>query len=175
MPYSIHNPFINFTFKINYIHPYIYIGASYTPEYYINMRTGTHYFPSRGVSSAAVTIEQSRQKFGLNKIDEATPPPSDALPIVHRRTESCDIGRRNSMQNCINPLANVGQQNNFQANIVAATGLSPDLQRRLALQNYKGLECRYSSFWTVNHLCIFFLFIRITRSTITKTTLSNQN
>lgn len=122
---------------------HLYTGASYTPEYYINMRTGTHYFPSRGVSSAAVTIEHSRQKFGLNKIDEATPPSGgDALPIVHRRTESCDIGRRNSMQNCINPLANGGQQACFQANIVAATGLSPDLQRRLALQNYKGLECK---------------------------------
>lgn len=113
------------------------------------MRTGTHYFPSRGVSSAAVTIEHSRHKFGLNKIDEATPPPEDSLPImmVHRRTESCDIGRRNSMQNGNTPLVNNnsnGQQNNClqAANIVAVTGLSPDLQRRLALQNYKGLECK---------------------------------
>lgn len=46
-------------------------GASYTPpEYYINMRTGTHYFP-KGVNTLA--IEATRYKFGLNKIEEMSP------------------------------------------------------------------------------------------------------
>ncbi|XP_017835857.1 uncharacterized protein LOC108595188 isoform X2 [Drosophila busckii] len=34
------------------------------PEYYINMRTGTHYFPSRATNS---------YKFGLNRIEEMSP------------------------------------------------------------------------------------------------------
>lgn len=47
----------------------IYIlGASYTPEYYINMRTGTHYFP-KNVSYGIAEVT-NRLKFGLNKIDE---------------------------------------------------------------------------------------------------------
>ncbi|EDW02531.1 uncharacterized protein LOC6559219 isoform X2 [Drosophila grimshawi] len=41
------------------------------PEYYINMRTGTHYFPSRSVNS-------ERYKFGLNRIEEMSP--MDPLP-----------------------------------------------------------------------------------------------
>ncbi|XP_037952082.1 serine-rich adhesin for platelets [Teleopsis dalmanni] len=51
-------------------------GAIYTPpEYYINMRTGTHYFP-KSVNSLA--IEAQRYKFGLNKIEEMSP--IDPLP-----------------------------------------------------------------------------------------------
>ncbi|KAH8415962.1 hypothetical protein KR222_005382 [Zaprionus bogoriensis] len=46
------------------------------PEYYINMRTGTHYFPSRSVNSLA--IEAQRYKFGLNRIEEMSP--MDPLP-----------------------------------------------------------------------------------------------
>lgn len=46
-------------------------GAGYTPpEYYVNMRTGTHYFP-KSVNSLA--IEAQRYKFGLNKIEEMSP------------------------------------------------------------------------------------------------------
>lgn len=46
-------------------------GTIYTPpEYYINMRTGTHYFP-KSVNSLA--IEAQRYKFGLNKIEEMSP------------------------------------------------------------------------------------------------------
>ena len=46
-------------------------GAGYTPpEYYINIRTGTHYFP-KSVNSLA--IEAQRYKFGLNKIEEMSP------------------------------------------------------------------------------------------------------
>lgn len=45
--------------------------AGYTPpEYYVNMRTGTHYFP-KSVNSLA--IEAQRYKFGLNKIEEMSP------------------------------------------------------------------------------------------------------
>lgn len=46
-------------------------SAIYTPpEYYVNMRTGTHYFP-KSVNSLA--IETQRYKFGLNKIEEMSP------------------------------------------------------------------------------------------------------
>ncbi|XP_030384185.1 uncharacterized protein LOC115631545 isoform X1 [Scaptodrosophila lebanonensis] len=45
------------------------------PEYYINMRTGTHYFP-KSVNSLA--IEAQRYKFGLNRIEEMSP--LDPLP-----------------------------------------------------------------------------------------------
>ncbi|XP_037049316.1 serine-rich adhesin for platelets isoform X2 [Bradysia coprophila] len=108
-------------------------GATYTPEYYINMRTGTHYFP-RGVSSV---VEQSRHKFGLNKIDEAT----GAETNSHRRTESCDSNRR-PLNGGTDVIANghvLAAKANFNS-VVVSTGLSPDLQRRLALQNYKGME-----------------------------------
>ncbi|XP_017045156.1 uncharacterized protein LOC108090810 isoform X2 [Drosophila ficusphila] len=40
------------------------------PEYYINMRSGTHYFP-KSVNSLA--IEAQRYKFGLNRIEEMSP------------------------------------------------------------------------------------------------------
>lgn len=44
-------------------------GAGYTPpEYYVNMRTGTHYFPKNSLA-----IEAQRYKFGLNKIEEMSP------------------------------------------------------------------------------------------------------
>ncbi|KAH8261680.1 hypothetical protein KR044_013255 [Drosophila immigrans] len=46
------------------------------PEYYINMRSGTHYFPSRSVNTLA--IEAQRYKFGLNRIEEMSP--MDPLP-----------------------------------------------------------------------------------------------
>ncbi|XP_016981311.1 uncharacterized protein LOC108046224 isoform X2 [Drosophila rhopaloa] len=45
------------------------------PEYYINMRSGTHYFP-KSVNSLA--IEAQRYKFGLNRIEEMSP--MDPLP-----------------------------------------------------------------------------------------------
>jgi len=45
------------------------------PEYYINMRSGTHYFP-KSVNSLA--IEAKRYKFGLNRIEEMSP--MDPLP-----------------------------------------------------------------------------------------------
>ncbi|EDW09273.1 uncharacterized protein Dmoj_GI20425, isoform B [Drosophila mojavensis] len=41
------------------------------PEYYINMRSGTHYFPSRSANTLAT-------KFGLNRIEEMSP--MDPLP-----------------------------------------------------------------------------------------------
>ncbi|XP_065369120.1 serine-rich adhesin for platelets [Calliphora vicina] len=61
-------------------------GTGYTPpEYYVNMRTGTHYFP-KSVNSLA--IEAQRYKFGLNKIEEMSP--IDPLPktsFAHRNIE----------------------------------------------------------------------------------------
>lgn len=112
------------------------------------MRTGTHYFP-RGVSSV---VEQNRHKFGLNKIDEATG--SETLANSHRRTESSD-GNRPPLNNgggfVVNGGINVDAMGNGHVlaaktnlhSVVVSTGLSPDLQRRLALQNYKGMECKW--------------------------------
>lgn len=102
------------------------------------MRTGTHYFP-RGVSSV---VEHNRHKFGLNKIDEAT----GAETNSHRRTESCDSNRRplNNGSNAVDAIANgyvLAAKTNLHS-VIVSTGLSPDLQRRLALQNYKGMECK---------------------------------
>ncbi|XP_011292831.1 uncharacterized protein LOC101895907 [Musca domestica] len=66
-------------------------GAGYTPpEYYVNMRTGTHYFP-KSVNSLA--IEAQRYKFGLNKIEEMSP--IDPLPktsFAHRNLEETESG-----------------------------------------------------------------------------------
>ncbi|XP_061400757.1 uncharacterized protein LOC133336474 [Musca vetustissima] len=66
-------------------------GAGYTPpEYYVNMRTGTHYFP-KSVNSLA--IEAQRYKFGLNKIEEMSP--IDPLPktsFAHRHLEESESG-----------------------------------------------------------------------------------
>lgn len=108
------------------------------------MRTGTHYFP-RGVSSV-VAVEQSRHKFGLNKIDEGTGTETAAANL-HRRTESCDSNRR-SLKNgggiSVDVIANghvLAAKTNLHS-VIVSTGLSPDLQRRLALQNYKGMECK---------------------------------
>lgn len=134
-------------------------GTTNTPEYYINMRTGTHYFP-RGVNGVAA-VERSRQKFGLNKIDEAA---AESTVLMnqnsHRRTESCDLGRRLPMRSTSNHLAGVQQQNSATDNGASAMamvvhakdapgyalsqGLSPDLHRHLAYQNYKGMECKCS-------------------------------
>ncbi|XP_037887393.1 uncharacterized protein LOC119636216 isoform X2 [Glossina fuscipes] len=68
-------------------------GNGYTPpEYYINMRTGTHYFP-KSINSLA--IEAQRYKFGLNKIEEMSP--IDPLPKTsfnHRSNiDECDGGQ----------------------------------------------------------------------------------
>lgn len=52
------------------------MATAAAPEYYINMRSGTHYFPSRSVNSLA--IEAQRYKFGLNRIEEMSP--MDPLP-----------------------------------------------------------------------------------------------
>lgn len=124
------------------------------------MRTGTHYFP-RGVNGVAA-VERSRQKFGLNKIDEAAAESTIGLPMTHnshRRTESCDLGRRLPMRSTSNQVS-AGQQSAHTDNGATATakavvlstkdtpagyafsrGLSPDLHRHLAYQNYKGMEC----------------------------------
>lgn len=42
-------------------------GASYSPEYYINIRTGIHYFPK---GNATIDPGASRFKSGLNRIEE---------------------------------------------------------------------------------------------------------
>ncbi|XP_050322290.1 uncharacterized protein LOC126754405 isoform X2 [Bactrocera neohumeralis] len=78
-------------------------GAIYTPpEYYINMRTGTHYFP-KSVNSLA--IEAQRYKFGLNKIEEMSP--IDPMPktsfanasTLYKRADSYDMGQGCSNNN----------------------------------------------------------------------------
>lgn len=160
-----------------------HIGTTNTPEYYINMRTGTHYFP-RGVNAVAA-VERSRQKFGLNKIEEtvgetmcttsitaaAAAAASNAIISNHRRTESCDLShRRQSSTTAITATAAtttttanttnniLGNSNNNCNSIAGApivskevnsllqenthSRMSPDLQRHLAYQTYRGFECK---------------------------------
>lgn len=150
------------------------------------MRTGTHYFP-RGVNAVAA-VERSRQKFGLNKIEEtvgetmcttsitaATAAINNAIISNHRRTESCDLShRRQSATTVIATAAaaaatatttaagtnNILGNSNNNCNSLAATApivskevssllqenthsrMSPDLQRHLAYQTYRGFECK---------------------------------
>lgn len=55
--------------KITFFHiefPHIG-GASYSPEYYINIRTGIHYFPK---GSTTIDPNTNRFKSGLNRIEE---------------------------------------------------------------------------------------------------------
>ena len=42
-------------------------GASYSPEYYINIRTGIHYFPK---GNTTIDASSNRFKSGLNRIEE---------------------------------------------------------------------------------------------------------
>lgn len=150
------------------------------------MRTGTHYFP-RGVNAVAA-VERSRQKFGLNKIEETVgetmcttsitaTAASNAIISNHRRTESCDLSnrRQSSATNAIKAIATavatttatattaatssiLGNINNNCNGITGApivskemssllqentqSRMSPDLQRHLAYQTYRGFECK---------------------------------
>lgn len=114
------------------------------------MRTGTHYFP-RGVNGVAA-VERSRQKFGLNKIDETVAEGTTTTALAnhtnshHRRTESCDLGRRlpKRATNSIGITSDNGVIAK-DAQGYAMRGLSPDLHRHLAYQNYKGMECKFMS------------------------------
>lgn len=128
-------------------------GTSNAPEYYINMRTGTHYFP-RGVNGVAA-VERNCQKFGLNKIEE-TANESGTQVSNHRRTESFDFTRCNVA---------IASATNANSSIVMRT-MSPDIQRRLAYENYRGFECkanqneqifqRHSYAWA--HVRSYFMF-----------------
>lgn len=181
--------FLPFFFSISYI------GTTNTPEYYINMRTGTHYFP-RGVNAVAA-VERSRQKFGLNKIEETVgetmcttsitaTAASNAIISNHRRTESCDLShRRQSATTAIAAATSaatttvttnniLGNSNNNCSNITAGapivskevssllqenthSRMSPDLQRHLAYQTYRGFECKSITLYIYinNSGCIF--------------------
>lgn len=99
------------------------------------MRTGIHYFP-RGVNGVAA-VERSRQKFGLNKIEETV---GETVITNHRRTESCDLSRKQPLLNGNGIDSTVLTKEVFS--YVSNRGMSPDLQRRLAYQNYKGFECK---------------------------------
>lgn len=132
------------------------------------MRTGTHYFP-RGVNAVAV-VERSRQKFGLNKIEETageticttsiTNVTSNALISNHRRTESCDLSyqRHQTVNNIFSSQIICNSSNNNNKNTSVApivskevssllhtnthSSMSPDLPRHLAYQTYRGFECK---------------------------------
>lgn len=140
------------------------------------MRTGTHYFP-RGVNAVAA-VERSRQKFGLNKIEEtagesvcansqasSTSENNHNIVSNHRRTESCDLSHRRQSTGILSSSTTTTTTNNncngsgapilpkemcnlLQAN--TQSRMSPDLQRHLALQTYKGFECK-----SINKLAIF--------------------
>lgn len=121
----------------------ILAGTSNAPEYYINMRTGTHYFP-RGVTGVAA-VERNCQKFGLNKIEETasetmTTMTATATTILsnHRRTESCDLGE--SKLKTASALVPTSKDAN--TSVIAMRTMSPDVQRHLVYQNYRGFECK---------------------------------
>lgn len=155
---------MNFDYLFNKIGDIFHfeIGTTNAPEYYINMRTGTHYFP-RGVNAVAA-VERSRQKFGLNKIEETvgetmcttsiTNVTSNSIISSHRRTESCDLSQRRQVAaNILSNSNSTSSCNGVTAPAVAkeVNGLlqtngsrlsSPDLQRHLAYQSYRGFECK---------------------------------
>ncbi|XP_067631187.1 uncharacterized protein [Eurosta solidaginis] len=123
-------------------------GAIYTPpEYYINMRTGTHYFP-KSVNSLA--IEAQRYKFGLNKIEEMSP--IDPMPKtsfanasgLYKRTDSYDMGQGCSNNNGMHhepfiPLdAPHGIQKQNSNNIGRHSPLA--LRNAIVLPTLKGFE-----------------------------------
>lgn len=136
----------------------MFIGTTNAPEYYINMRTGTHYFP-RGVNAVAA-VERSRQKFGLNKIEEtvgesilsSTTTTATAIVSHHRRTESCDLSQKRHQTTVLNGAALITKEmcNLMQTN-TAHSRMSPDLQRSMAYQNYRGFECKYFDILSSRH------------------------
>lgn len=130
------------------------------------MRTGTHYFP-RGVAA----VERNRQKFGLNKIEETVGESVCTTSITannskncsasnHRRTESCDLNDKRQTTSASTTTATTTILNSSNCNGLGINGatilskeicnlmqtnshsrMSPDLQRHLAYQTYRGFEC----------------------------------
>uniref|UniRef100_A0A336MZJ1 CSON009102 protein n=1 Tax=Culicoides sonorensis TaxID=179676 RepID=A0A336MZJ1_CULSO len=109
-----------------FTHIFFIGGGSVAPEcYYINIRTGTHYFP-KGAAHPLGIDNASRFKCGLNRIDEKQAESLQTSDFnkkqvhYHRRTESCDmtssfkkIGDANGFSttskeslnaNCLSPL-----------------------------------------------------------------------
>lgn len=155
------------------------------------MRTGTHYFP-RGVNGVAA-VERSRQKFGLNKIEETVgetmcttsitnSTSGSAIISNHRRTESCDLGQHQRQSsssifksnNSINSISGNNNGNGVATPILSKevnsllqannthSQMSPDLQRHLAYQTYRGFECKspiqFIVCLRINHIHISTLF-----------------
>lgn len=113
-------------------------------------------------------VERSRQKFGLNKIEETVGETICTTTITtsvtsnntvhsnHRRTESCDLSHRRHITNVLSSSNSISNCNGVIApcivskevsNILQAnthSRLSPDLQRHLVYQSYRGFECKYS-------------------------------
>lgn len=94
-------------------------------------------------------VERNCQKFGLNKIEEtasemtATTTAAAAATATtilshHRRTESCDLAK--SKLKTASVL--VPTSNDAKTSVIAMRAMSPDVQRRLAYQNYRGVECK---------------------------------
>lgn len=179
--------FILFPFEFFFSSLSTKIGTTNAPEYYINMRTGTHYFP-RGVNGVAA-VERSRQKFGLNKIEETVgetmcttsitnSTSGSAIISNHRRTESCDLGKHQRQSsssifksnNSINSISGNNNGNGVATSILSKevssllqannthSRMSPDLQRHLAYQTYRGFECKSLIQFTIclrlNHIHI---------------------
>lgn len=117
------------------------------------MRTGTHYFP-RGVNPI---LDPNRSKYGLNKIDESTQQLDSPVTPNHRRLEtmSCEMARRhlpysNGATQLVLTESSLTHQNNGQMIVskqlvatATSNGMSPDVQRRLTMQAYKTMECKY--------------------------------
>lgn len=177
-------------------------GTTNAPEYYINMRTGTHYFP-RGVTGVAA-VERNCQKFGLNKIEETAGESAIATTLTtsatashttifssnHRRTESYDLGKSKLKTTSLASLGpttattTIRTSNDHKTSVIAMQTMSPEVQRRLAYQNYRGFECKceiklffiYSPKSDANDIfCFCFAHPRTSCSSIAASTMSHTN
>ncbi|XP_058465313.1 homeobox protein 5 [Malaya genurostris] len=140
-------------------------GCSYTPEYYINIRTGTHYFPkgltacsggAAGVGSGSGAYENGNKfKCGLNRIEEKHVEFSvEDLPspkkICEYSKENSVVGSsttailksgssiNNNNANNINNNGNLSQQQ--QQTMQNAVAMSPIMQKNLGMQHYRSIE-----------------------------------
>lgn len=139
------------------------------------MRTGTHYFPRvNGVAAVERNCQKfGLNKIEETANENATTPSSSQPPLsellmssmtttvsasmssststtasmasstanCHRRAESFDFSR-----NCSSPFAmSVNASKDASESIVMRT-MSPDIQRRLAYQNFRGFECKQQKY-----------------------------
>jgi len=68
-------------------------GTSFPPEYYINIRTGTHYFQSSGSSGTTATINNNSSSSSNNSKSRIKRPPGDTEDPSSAGTAALGNGR----------------------------------------------------------------------------------